>query len=194
MQLWLNSMRIKIFTMKPGVLLLFWVFFSVSVCGQQYQPVDDGSAVKFSIKNFGVNVNGDFKGLQGTIRFNPSELSTAFFNVTIDANTINTGINARDNHLRKEDYFNVLKYPVISFIAKKVVPTDKRESYIVTADIIIKGISRAVSFPFNAVLQNDGWLFTGEFKLNRKDFKVGKSSFILSDNLAVSLSVVAKRK
>lgn len=180
--------------MKRGLLEIFLLLCLTSVSGQNYQPVDNASAVKFSIKNFGVNVNGGFKGLQGTIRFNPSELSTAVFNVTIDANTINTGISARDNHLRKEDYFNVQKYPGISFIAKQVVPKDKKESYIVTADIIVKGVSREVSFPFTAVLQNDGWLFTGEFKLNRKDFKIGKSSLILSDNLAVSLSVIAKRK
>lgn len=59
------------------------------------------------------------------------------------------------------------------------------------AAVTIKGINREISFPFMAVSQNGGWLFTGEFKLNRRDFKIGKSSLILSDNLAVSLSVMA---
>lgn len=177
--------------MKPGLLLLFGVFFSALVSGQSYQPADNGSAVKFSIKNFGVNVNGNFKGLQGTIRFNPAELNTAVFSVSVEANTINTGISSRDNHLRKDEYFGVQKYPKISVISKQVSPTDKKGSYLMIADVTIKGISREISFPFTAVSQNGGWLFTGEFKLNRRDFKLGKSSLILSDNLAVSLSVMA---
>lgn len=81
--------------MKPGILLFFWVFFSALVSGQSYQPADNGSAVKFSIKNFGVNVNGNFKGLQGNIRFNPEDLGSSVFSVAVEANTINTGISSR---------------------------------------------------------------------------------------------------
>ena len=72
---------------------------------QTMKPVDEGSAVKFRIKNFGGTVIGSFKGLNGTIHFNPSDLSSAAFDVTVDVNTINTGIDMRNNDLKKEKYF-----------------------------------------------------------------------------------------
>ena len=176
------------------------IFFSISFSlvtffglGQNYQPVDNGSSVKFSIKNFAQNVVGGFKGLAGTIRFNATDPGSATFNVSIDANTINTGNSGRDSHLRKEEYFDVQKYPKINIISKKITTSDKSGVYILTATVNMKGVSKEISFPFTVVQQNESLLLKGEFKLNRRDFKVGNGSLILSDNLTVSVSVLAKK-
>src|SRR5205085_12458835 len=79
------------------------------------KPVDADEAVTFTIKNFGINTNGEFKGLRGTIKWDASNPAASIFNVTVDAKTINTGIDMRDSHLSKEEYFNVEKFPVITF-------------------------------------------------------------------------------
>lgn len=175
-------------------LILFnisFALFTVVGYGQNYQPVDNGSSVKFSIKNFALNVIGDFKGLAGAIRFNATDPGSASFNVSVDAFTINTGNSVRDNHLRKDEYFDVQNYPKISIISKKVTASDKPGVFILTAMVNMKRVSKEISFPFTVVPQKEGMLFKGELKLNRRDFKVGSGSLILSDNLTISLSVFA---
>ncbi len=160
---------------------------------QQYTPIDNGSAVNFAIKNFAVNTNGSFTGLKGSIFFNESDLAASRFEVSVDVTTINTGIKSRDTHLKKEDYFNTEKFPVMSFVSKQVMAGDKPGNYTIKGSITIKGITMEVSFPFTVSRKGDGLLFNGIFKLNRRDFKVGGSSLVLSDNLIVSLSLFAKR-
>ena len=166
---------------------------SVSLKAQIFMPVDERSKVGFSIKNFGLPTGGSFKGLKGTIFFDTANVSASSFNVTVDATTINTGINARDNHLRKEEYFAADKYPVLSFISETVSRTQRPETLMVYGKLMIKGIEKNVAFPFTATAKDGGYVFAGMFKVNRRDFKVGKGSFILSDNLDVSLSVFSKK-
>jgi len=160
---------------------------------QNFSPAGDGSSVKFTIKNFGIPVSGTFTGLKGKIMFDAANPAAAFFYVTVNAATINTGITARDNHLKKEEYLNAGKYPFISFVSEKVVALNNAGMFTVTANITVKGTTKEVSFPFSVAAKNDGYIFTGNFKLNRQDFNVGGNSITLSDNLTVSLSVYVKK-
>lgn len=160
---------------------------------QNYVPVDAGSSVKFSIKNFGSAVLGTFKGLQGSIVFNPKSIASSSFNITVDAGTVNTDNGTRDKHLKKEDYFDVAKHSRISFVSTKISSSSKQGEFIVDGNITIKGVAKPVSFPFTATAQGDGYLFVGQFKLNRRDFGVGSSSWVLSDDLTVYLSVFARK-
>jgi polyisoprenoid-binding protein YceI len=59
--------------------------------------------------------------------------------------------------------------------------------------ITIKNVSREISFPFTHTSKDDGILFKGDFKLNRKDFGVGGNSFSLSDEVSIELSIFAKK-
>lgn len=160
---------------------------------QAYQPQDSGSKVKFVIKNFGINTGGTFSGLRGTIIFDPTNLATARFEVSVDAKTIDTDIEARDNHLRKAEYFDVENFPTLSFKSIKVTKTNKPEYLYLFGTLTIKGITQEVKFPFTYTPKNGGYLFEGEFTLNRRDFGVGGKSFSLSDELTVELSVFAQK-
>ena len=65
------------------------------------------TSVGFSVKHMMVSkVKGSFSGVQGTIEGNPEDLTGAKVNFTIDANTINTNAEDRDNHLRSGDFFD----------------------------------------------------------------------------------------
>jgi len=163
-----------------------------SIYAQQYMPLDNHSSIKFTIKNFGINVSGTMKGLNGTIHFEPDNLQSAFFNIRLDASSINTDNNMRDNHLRKEEYLNVNKYQYISFSSTQVKTTGDGK-YLLQGNITIKGVTKPITIPFSVIKQNDDLLFTGDFNLNRRDFKVGGNSFIMSDNLSVTLSVYGKK-
>lgn len=166
--------------------------FSLLLFSQSYTPVDDGSKVHFVIDNFGIATGGDFKGLSGTIKFDPANPVAADFDVSVDANSINTDIAARDNHLRRSDYLDVKNYPKLSFKSTKVTKTNKDGYLYMFGTITIKGVTKEVKFPFTATTKNDGYLFEGSFKLNRRDFNVGGSSISLSDDLTVTLSIFAR--
>ena len=176
----------KVFT----VLALFCV---ISTSGQNYIPTDSGSKVRFVIKNFGINTGGTFEGLAGSIIFDPANLAGASFSVSVDAKSVDTDLEARDNHLRKEEYFDVEKYPKITFRSTKITTTNKEGYLFMFGVITIKNISKEISFPFQQTSKDGGVLFEGEFKLNRRDFGVGGKSFSMSDELNVELSIFAKK-
>ncbi len=159
---------------------------------QHFTPTNEGSEIGFKIRNFGVNVNGSFKGLEGKIIFFPDSLSASHFDVRIDVKTINTGINQRDNHLRSEDYFEVEKYPHIHFESTQVTTSTNKEYLFVFGKLTIKDVTKEISFPFKATPKEKDMLFEGEFTLNRRDYNVGGGSITMGDNVTLSLKVLAK--
>ena len=161
---------------------------------QVYQPADAKSTVKFSIKNFGIATGGDFKGLQGTITWDPTDPGKSLFDITVDAATVNTNVESRDNHLRKEEYFNAEQYPKISFKSVKITSSGKAGSFTAYGKLTLKGITAAISIPFTVTAKDDGCLFEGSFQLDRRDYKVGGNSAVLGDNVTISLSVFAAKK
>jgi polyisoprenoid-binding protein YceI len=179
--------------MKRYVVLIYTLIFWLSSSSQALKPVEEESSVKFKIRNFGFNtVTGSFKGIKGTIRFTPENPGATSMDVTVDAKSVNTGINLRDNHLRKEEYFDVKNYPVIRFVSSKITSSSKPGTLFMFGKLTIKNVTREISFPFTAVPQEGGYLFAGEFKINRIDFGVGESSSV-SDNLTVILKVLARK-
>ena len=157
-----------------------------------YTAVDESSRVHFVIKNFGIKTGGDFSGLKGTIKFDPEKFSTSVFDVTVDANTINTDNESRDGHLRKAEYFDVASYKTIRFKSTKITRSSVAGRFYVFGELTIKGVTKPVQFGFGATAKNGGYVFDGEFTINRRDFGVGGSSVSMSDNLKVALSVFAK--
>jgi polyisoprenoid-binding protein YceI len=162
------------------------------VFAQNFAPVDSASEVSFRIKNLGFNTTGSFSGLAGFITFNPADPGGCSFDVHIDANSVNTGNDMRDNHLRAGDFFDVKNYPQIRFVSAKVGATKKNGTLFVSGKLTMKGITKDISFPFTAQPLQDGYLFNGEFTINRRDFKVGGGSTV-SDHLTVLLKVATRK-
>jgi polyisoprenoid-binding protein YceI len=177
--------------MKKIVFAFLLLIGSEIAFSQDFKPVDEGSSIKFKLKNFGFNTGGTFSGLQGAIHFDKDNPSTANFDVSIDANSVNTNVDLRDNHLRDESYFDVKKYPRIHFVSTSVKP-GKENAFEISGKLTIKDKTKDINFPFTATQSTDGYIFHGEFKINRKDFGVGGSSTI-SDNVTVTLNIVAKK-
>jgi len=179
--------------MLKGIFTTLALASTILVFSQTYTPTDEGSKVRFVIKNFGINTGGTFDGLSGSITFDPASLGTASFNVSVDSKTVDTDMEARDNHLRKAEYFDVEKFPKLSFRSTKITTTNKEGYLFMFGVITIKNVSKEISFPFKQTSKDGGILFEGEFKLNRRDFGVGGKSFSMSDELTVELSVFAKK-
>ncbi len=157
----------------------------------QYKPADKGSSLTFKIKNLGFDVNGSFTGLHGTINFDVNDAANGHFDITVDATTVNTDNSLRDEHLRGDSYFDVKNYPVIHLVSTKITAAGKG-TFILSGKLTMKGKSQDVSFPFTTVAYNDGLLFKGSFKINRKDFDVGGTSTIANE-LEVFLNVFAQK-
>ena len=157
-----------------------------------FVPVDEGSAIGFKIKNFGINSEGSFKGLQGTIVFDPQNPAADSFDVSIDAASVNTDNNMRDEHLRKDTYFDVEKYPRIRLVASQIAAADANGHYRITGKLTIKGTTQEVSFPFLATPAGNDYIFKGSFTIKRRDFGVGGTSS-LGNEVTISLTVLAHR-
>ena len=180
----------------PRILLCFcFLFASLASKSQKYKPVDEGSKVHFIIKNFGIDTGGDLAGLSGDITFVPANISTSSFDVSVDVNTIDTDNDSRDGHLKRKEYFDAEKYPVIAIKSKKINRTNKSSSgwYHFTGTLTIRGVTKPIAFPFRATKKGDDYLFVGGFTINRLVFGVAIPSATISDNLKVSMSVLAKK-
>ncbi len=164
------------------------LLLSLGLYAQQLKPNPDQSHVTFEIKNFGSTVDGSFKGLNGNIIFNESDISKSKFDVSIDTKTIDTDIGMRDKHLRKEEYFHVDAFPTIRFVSTKIV-SSKPGQGTVTGKLTIKKTTKEITFPFTYSLINGKPTFSGTFKLNRREYDVGGNSFSLADDLTVFLEV-----
>ena len=180
--------------MKKIIFLLisFCIYSNYIIAQSTLTPVDADSKVQFVIKNFGIRTNGSFKGLKGNIKFYPANPGASAFDVTVDAGTIDTDNDSRDEHLRKEEYFNAATYKTIQFKSTKVVLSKVAGRFYMYGNLTIRGVTKPVEFGFGATPKNGGYTFDGEFKINRRDFGVGGSSVSMSDNLTVSLSIFAK--
>lgn len=177
---------------KIKIILLLIIIMTGKLVTAQYKPVDKGSSIQFTIKNFGISTGGSFSGLQGEIKFDIHDLAGASFNVSIDANSVNTGNETRDTHLRQETYFDVKAYPLISLVSTKVKPSDKPGVFFLFGKLTIKNQTKDISFPFTAEPNGNGYLFKGKFDINRKDFGVGGTSTI-SNNLEIQLSILSTK-
>lgn len=173
-------------------MILLFGLLSAELGVAQYQPVDRGSEVKFTIRNFGFGVDGSFKGLEGSIHFDPEHPAEGHFDVSIDAGTVNTDNSLRDGHLRDDGYFDVQHYPRIRLVSTAIV-SKGGGLYQLTGQLTIKNVTKEVSFPFSVQATGEGPRFSGSFTINRKDFGVGGNSTI-SNELTVTLEVLATKQ
>jgi len=102
------------------------------------------SAAQFSVRHMVVsNVRGEFDGPTGTVTFDPKDLSTARIEATLDAKTINTRNPDRDKDLRSELFFDVAKYPRITFKSKRVEAAGAGKLTVI-GDLTMHGVTREV--------------------------------------------------
>ena len=183
----------NLFKMKKQFLLVTFVCLALIGMTQNQQWVIVSSNTSFKIKNAGFTVNGKFSGLTSTIQFDATKNSSNKIEASIDANTINTDNSTRDGHLKKEEYFSVEKFPKINMSATSITKeSDGKFKGLFT--LTIKGISKIIPVLFSFTEQDGKAKFTGNFSINRLDYKVGSSSFLLSDDVTVNIDVTCIKK
>jgi polyisoprenoid-binding protein YceI len=151
------------------------------------------SKITFKIKNAGFTVDGDLSGLKAKINFDAAKSYSNSIEATVIAKTINTGNSLRNGHLRKEDYFGVDKFPIIS-IAGATFAKQADGSFKGYFKITIKNITKDAVIPFTFSEKDGNANFKGTFTINRLDYGVGESSMILSNNVTVTMDVNVIKK
>ena len=150
------------------------------------------SKISFEIKNLGIKTGGTISGVQGTVSFDPNKLETSKIEAIADATTINTDNSMRDEHLKKEDYFNADTYPKIT-LSSVSLKKKNSNNYTGQFNITIKGKTKLVDVPFTYTDVNNGALFKGSFKINRKDFGVGGGSMTMGDEVTINFEAEATK-
>ncbi|WP_114791569.1 YceI family protein [Niabella yanshanensis] len=177
---------------KKTFLILLAASLYMSGFAQNLTPSDADSKISFVIKNMGVNVDGSLTGLKGKMSFNPKKIAASHFDVTVDVNTINTDNKRRDEHLKKDDFFDVEKYPTIG-IKTTGIQAKGNNVYFAKAVLTMHGVSKNIQFDFTATPVKGGYQFKAEFSVDRKEYGVGGNSMTMGDNVKVSLDVVGKK-
>jgi polyisoprenoid-binding protein YceI len=149
------------------------------------------SLVGFEVKNTGIMVRGVFQGFKGVVNFNPDDLASSEFDASVDTRTIDTGNAVRNNYLKKEEYFSVEAYPKISMKARGVEKISEG-NYKATFDFTLKGTTKIVSCPFSYSKTSTGYKLNGFFNINRRDYNVGGSSWLLSEDVKIFLDLEVK--
>jgi polyisoprenoid-binding protein YceI len=182
-------MNLKIFS---GCLFILTVLVSRSTA-QTLIPSAQESSASFTIRNFGLNVDGVVSGFTGVIIFDTAHLQESIFDVMLESKSIDTGIALRDTHLKKKEFLDADHYPYIHFISKKITNTDQRNRYYLMGNLTLKGTTKEVGFFFTAVASANGvTVFEGDWEINRRDYNVGKSNLGMSDIVRIKLHVVAR--
>jgi len=159
------------------------------------------SSIGFRAKHFGlVEVPGYFRDFTGTVKYNGKDVAKSSVEFTAKMESVDTGVAGRDKHLRTADFFEVEKYPEMTFKSTRV--EKKGKNWMVTGDLMMKGVTKQIMFPITVagfVKTERGTKMgaTAETTINRRDFGVNYDSKLpggvpaVSDEIKVTLNVEA---
>ena len=157
----------------------------------------ENSSVEFTCKHVFSNVRGMFKQPSGTVTLDEATPANSKVDATIDASTITTGVEERDNHLKSPDFFDVAKYPAITFVSTSVAKSSAT-SYSVTGNLTMHGVTRPVTLAVaaSAPFKHAGGIRRGieaTTSVNRKDFGLvwdypGEGpGIVVGDNIKITI-------
>lgn len=159
------------------------------------------SSVGFTIRHIFSKVPGSFDKFSGTIDYDASNPTAASVKVEIDPASINTKHEKRDNHLRSEDFFDVAKFPAMSFVSTKVTKGEGNALSVdgnLTMHGVTKPVTLAVTFLGSGPPQAGSKAgFEATTTINRKDFgivwnRAMDSATLLGDDVAIVINIEAQ--
>ena len=159
-------------------IFLLWALAAPAAAQLSTWDIDGNhSNAQFSVRHMMVtNVRGTFGRMSGTVQWDPQDLSKTAIEATIDATTIDTRNGKRDAHLKSADFFDVEKFPALTFKSAKAERAGEGRLNL-TGDLTIHGVTRqvvlAVEGPTPEIKGPGGRARMGAsaaVKINRKDF------------------------
>ncbi len=164
------------------------------------------SMTTFKVRHMMANVVGQFRDFDANISVDRANLSNSTVEFTIQATSIDTGNTNRDEHLRSADFFDVAKFPTITFKSVSIKETSKN-AFDVTGDFTMHGVTKRITLPVSLLgigkdgRGNEKAGLEIETTINRKDYGVvwnrnlDEGGFLLGDDVKISINLeVAKKK
>jgi len=152
------------------------------------------SSAQFAVKHMGIStVRGTFTKLSGTLQYDPADVKNDSVEVTIETASVDSRVEMRDNDLRSEHFFDVQKYPTITFKSKKVesAGADKLK---VLGDLTVHGVTKEVTLdvdgPSKPVNDKRGHLHMGASAtttVNRTDFGMSGYQGMVGNDAALTI-------
>jgi K(+)-stimulated pyrophosphate-energized sodium pump len=147
------------------------------------------SYVDFSIRHLLATSKGSFQKVTGNVNFDNENTA---IEIVMDVNSIYTGNEKRDKHLRSDEMFDVEKYPTIKFVSNNVVKTE--EGYVANGKLTMMGVTKDASFNFVYLGKQDTpWgfpsaAFNGTLTVNKSEFGLTYGGSILGEDVTVEYS------
>jgi polyisoprenoid-binding protein YceI len=170
-----------------------WLLTSFAQAADTYKVDPLHTSVTFSVRHLGINsVKGKFKEFEGTLTLEGDTLTAA--TGTIQTQSIDTGVEKRDNHLRTAEFFDAAKYPTITFKTKRVEKGASGQLTLV-ADFTMRGVTRELRLPAKmSKPTKDPWGgvrvgLEAKTKLNRKDYGINYNELLETGVMAVGEEV-----
>lgn len=153
-------------TMKRHVYVFAAIVLMAASAFTAFQSADYKIADNYSVKFNGGDPAGEFKGLKGTISFDPGNLETSKFDVSIDVATINTGNGMKNMHAQSDKWLDAVKYPEIKFTSKTITKT--ADGFEAKGILDMHGVQKEITLPFTFVNN----VFAGTIEVNRLDYNI----------------------
>jgi polyisoprenoid-binding protein YceI len=158
----------------------------------QIDPIH--SAAQFSVRHMGIStVRGAFTKVNGTVDYDPSQPANASVNVTIDTNSVDTRVDMRDNDLKSDHFFDVAKYPTITFKSTRVESAGPGKLKVL-GDLTVHGVTKPVTLdvegPTPPVKDPRGKLHMGASagtKIKRSDFGMTFGQAMVGDDVDITI-------
>lgn len=164
------------------------------------------SQVDFGIKHMGIStVHGRFAIKEGTINLDPQNVAQSAVTATIDVTSVDTGVGARDAHLRSSDFFDTAKYPTATFKSTKV--TQANGGFDVVGDLTLHGVTKPVTLHMEPPSKEQIGMektihrgFSATTTLHRQDFgltwngTLKSGDQMLGDDVRMEFDVEAAKK
>ncbi len=176
--------------------VLFVSIFVVSAFAQvETWKIDPAhSAAQFAVRHMGIStVRGEFKKVSGSAGYDTADPGKTSLDATIDATTVDTRVDMRDNDLRSPNFLDVQKYPTITFKSKRAEAAGPGKMKI-TGDLTIHGVTKEVVLdvdgPTSPVKDPRGNFHIGASattKINRKDFGVNGAPGMAGDEISITI-------
>jgi polyisoprenoid-binding protein YceI len=153
------------------------------------------SSAQFSVRHMGIStIRGTFNKVGGVVVDSPDP-SKASVNVTIDASSIDTRVEMRDKDLRSDHFFDVAKYPTLTFASKRVEPAGAGKLK-VTGDLTMHGVTKEVvldvegpSSPIKDPRGNQHRGVSATATINRSDYGMTYDAPVVGDQIGIQLDV-----
>ena len=179
----------------------FWTFTTVLILtlaavaqagNWQIDPMH--SSAQFSVRHLGVStVRGAFTKVSGSAKYDSSDPSKIALDATIEANSVDTRVEMRDNDLRSPNFLDVQKYPTITFHSRQVKSAGDGKLQIV-GDLTIHGVTKEVTLDVDgpSAAIKDPWGnqrigASASTKINRKDFAVNGAPGVVGDEISITI-------